>query len=159
MTGLKSPALDPSAAKAYVSLDAYYPRPFNEPCRGREWRQLGDIVGLTQFGVNLVTLAPGAWSSQRHWHLNEDEFVYILEGEVVLVTDAGEQVLMPGMAAGFPCGARDGHHLINRSDRPIVFLEVGTRALTDEGDYPDIDMKFVARDQIWRGYRKDGTPY
>ena len=94
-----------------------YPAPFGEPLAGREKRALGDPLQLTQFGVNLVTLAPGAWSSQRHWHANEDEFIYVLEGEVTLVTDAGETILGPGMAAGFPAGKADGHHLINR-ERP-----------------------------------------
>jgi uncharacterized cupin superfamily protein len=159
MTKPAAPALDPSTVEVHVSLDEFLPKPFNEPCRGRAWRQLGDAVGIAQFGVNLVTLAPGAWSSQRHWHAHEDEFVYVLEGEATLVTDAGEQTLGPGMAAGFPAGARDGHHLINRSDRPVTFLEIGTRAPAEECDYPDIDMRSVARDQVWRCLHKDGRPY
>jgi uncharacterized cupin superfamily protein len=159
MTKLTAPALDPSTVQVHVSYDKFYPRPFNEPCRGREWSQLGDAVGLTQFGVNLARLAPGAWSSQRHWHLNEDEFVYVLEGEVVLVTDAGEQLLKAGMAAGFPAGKRDGHHLVNRSDRPATIIEVGTRAKVEEGEYSDIDMKFVVRDGIERYLHKNGESY
>ncbi len=136
-----------------------YPAPFGEPLAGREKRALGDPLQLTQFGVNLVTLAPGSWSSQRHWHANEDEFVYVLEGEVTLVTDAGEETLGPGMAAGFPAGKADGHHLINRSDRPVLYLEVGTRAANEVAEYSDIDM--VARKQGGRFVftRKNGEPY
>lgn len=159
MTKLTAPALDPAAVKAHVSYDKIYPRPFNEPRRGREWRQLGDATGLTQFGVNLTRLAPGSWSSQRHWHMHEDEFVYVLEGEVVLATDAGEQLLTTGMAAGFPAGTRDGHHLINRSDRPATIIEVGTRAKSEEGEFSDIDMKWEARDGVERGHHKNGEPY
>jgi uncharacterized cupin superfamily protein len=117
-----------------------YPAPFAEAVAGRVKRALGDALDLTQFGVNLVTLPPGAWSSQRHWHANEDEFVYVLEGEATLVTDAGETPLKPGMAAGFPAGRADGHHLINRTDKPVVYLEVGTRAPTEVAQYSDIDM-------------------
>jgi uncharacterized cupin superfamily protein len=113
--------LDPSEVP--VRRGGGYPHPYAEPLRGREKRALGDPLGLTQFGVNLVTLPPGNWSSQRHWHANEDEFVYIVEGEVTLVTDAGETILGPGMTAGFPAGGADGHHLINRSDKPVVYLE------------------------------------
>jgi uncharacterized cupin superfamily protein len=106
-----------------------------------------------------VTLAPGSWSSQRHWHAEEDEFVYVLEGQVTLVTDAGEQVLGPGMAAGFPAGKADGHHLINRSDLPVLYLEVGTRAKAEVAQYSDIDM--VARKDGGRFIftRKNGEPY
>jgi uncharacterized cupin superfamily protein len=124
-------------------LGSIYPSPFGEKLAGREKRALGDALQLTQFGVNLVTLAPGSWSSQRHWHANEDEFIYVLDGEVTLVTDAGEKVLGPGMAAGFPAGKPDGHHLVNRSERPVLYLEVGTRAESEEAHYSDIDM--VAR--------------
>jgi uncharacterized cupin superfamily protein len=159
MTKLQVPAIDPSTVEAHVSADKFYPRPFNEPCRGREWRQLGDAAGLTQFGVNLVRLQPGSWSSQRHWHQHEDEFVYILEGEVTLVTDAGRQLLRAGMAAGFPAATRDGHHLINHTDHPATLIEVGTRARSDEGEYPDIDMKFVVRDGVESYLHKSGDPY
>ena len=136
-----------------------YPPPFGEPLKGREKRALGDPLGLTQFGVNLVTLAPGAWSSQRHWHANEDEFVYVLEGEVTLATDAGEQVLTQGMAAGFPAGNANGHHLINRSDKPALYLEVGTRAETEEAQYSDIDMMARKVDGRFVFTRKNGEPY
>ena len=154
---LKPPALDPATIPTRVGSS--YPAPFDEPCATRERRALGDAVGLSQFGVNLLTLPPGAWSSQRHWHENEDEFVYVLEGEVVLITDAGEQRLAAGMAAGFPAGRRDGHHLVNRSDRPVRVLEVGTRATQDFGDYPDIDMTVEVRDGSYRFLHKNGEPY
>ncbi len=136
-----------------------YPAPFGEPLAGREKRALGDPLQLTQFGVNLVTLAPGSWSSQRHWHANEDEFIYVLEGEVTLVTDAGEETLGPGMAAGFPAGKADGHHLINRSEKPVVYLEVGTRAANEVAAYSDIDMVARKCDGRFVFTRKNGEPY
>ena len=136
-----------------------YPAPFGEPLAGREKRALGDPLGLTQFGVNLVTLAQGAWSSQRHWHHEEDEFIFVLEGEVTLVTDQGEQILKPGFAAGFPAGKADGHHLINRGEKPVLYIEVGTRAANEVAEYSDIDM--VARKESGRFVftRKNGEPY
>jgi uncharacterized cupin superfamily protein len=135
-----------------------YPSPFDEPCRERLRRRLGDAAGLTQFGVNLLVLPPGAWSSQRHWHTIEDEFVYVVDGEVVLVTDAGEEHLRAGDCAGFPAGERDGHHLQNRSARAATVLEIGTRRLADdEAFYPDIDLHALAGDA---GYaHRDGRPY
>ena len=149
--------LDPE--KVTVRTGSSYPAPFAEAVAGRQKRALGDALDLTQFGVNLVTLAPGAWSSQRHWHANEDEFVFVLQGEATLVTDAGEQVLGPGMAAGFPAGKPDGHHLINRTDMPVLYLEVGTRAGAEEARYSDIDM--VGRKEGGRFVytHKDGEPY
>lgn len=152
------PAIDPMTVPGHSHCD--YPSPFREPCEGRIRRKIGDALGLSQFGVNLVILPPGVMSSQRHWHVNEDEFVYVLEGEVVLVTDAGEQVLGPGMAAGFPHGRQDGHHLVNRSDKPAKLLEVGTRwPGGDEGVYSDIDMEFRLIDGKDTYVHKDGTPY
>jgi len=138
-----------------------YPPPFDEPCRTRENRQLGIAARLTQFGVNLTRLPPGAWSSQRHFHEREDEFVWVLEGEVVLVDDAGEQVLRAGDCAGFPAAERNGHHLQNRAARDAVLLTVGTRDPADHGEYPDIDMKFLpGRYSGGGGYaHKDGTRY
>src|SRR4029453_6990578 len=128
-------------AKARTRTGSGYPSPYDEPMAGRSRKQLGDAAGLTQFGVNLLLLEPGAWSSQRHWHSGEDEFVFLLSGEVVLVTDTGEEVLQAGDCAGFPKGKRDGHHLINRSkSKAAVCLEVGTRAAVDFCGYPDIDM-------------------
>lgn len=137
-----------------------YPEPFRKAVAGRSRRKLGDAFGLKNFGVNLARLEPGAMSSMRHWHFTQDEFVYMLEGEAVLVTDAGEQLLKPGMVAGFPAGKPDGHHLINRSDKPAVYLEIGDRSPGDGADYPDIDM--TAREGAggtWIYTRKDGTPY
>jgi len=135
-----------------------YPTPFGAPCAARARRRLGDAAGLTDFGVNLLRLPPGCWSSQRHWHSAEDEFVYVLEGEVVLVTDAGEELLRGGDCAGFKAGLRDGHHLQNRSSRDAVVIEVGSRRIAeDDGEYPDIDLRFLKGDA---GYaHKDGTPY
>ena len=149
--------LDPKSVTP--RLGSIYPPPFGEPLAGREKRALGDALSLTQFGVNLVTLAPGSWSSQRHWHANEDEFVYMLEGEVTLVTDQGEKILGPGMAAGFPAGSANGHHLINRSDRPALYLEVGTRAQTEEAQYSDIDMIAWKVDGRFVFTRRNGEPY
>lgn len=120
-----------------------YPPPFDEPCRTRTNQRLGVAGGLTQFGVNLVRLPPSAWSSQRHWHALEDEFVWVLEGEVVLITDGGEQPLRAGMCVAFPAGERDGHHFVNRSDADVQLLAIGSRNDADHGEYPDIDMRFV----------------
>jgi uncharacterized cupin superfamily protein len=143
-------------AKAPAGSGSRYPSPFDEPCKGRSWRRLGEAAGLTQFGVNLVRLAPGAWSSQRHWHAAEDEFVYVLEGELVLVTDAGEETMRPGDSAGFKAGVRDGHHLQNRTHTDAVFLVAGSRSEADHGEYSDIDMKFSRSGPFTK---KDGTPY
>ena len=136
-----------------------YPPPFDVPCRGRERTKLGDAAGLTQFGVILCRLPPGAWSSQRHWHTGEDEFVYVLSGEVVLVTDSGEEVLRAGDAAGFPANDANGHCFQNRSDREAQILEVGTRVTGDMGYYPDIDMVAPAEGKPAAYTHRDGTPY
>jgi|HubBroStandDraft_1064217.scaffolds.fasta_scaffold03079_9 uncharacterized cupin superfamily protein len=141
-----------------VVTGSRYPAPFDAPCAARSRQRLGDAAGLTDFGVNLLRLPPGVWSSQRHWHTAEDEFLYVIEGEVVLVTDAGEQILKAGDCAGFKAGVADGHQLQNRSQRQAVLLEVGSRkADDDEVDYPDIDMRFLKG----RGgfSHKDGKPY
>ena len=122
-----------------------YPAPYDAVCAGRRRWKLGDAAGLTQFGVNLLRLPPGQWSSQRHWHTAEDEFVYVLEGQVVLVTDAGEEVLRPGDCVGFKAGDPNGHHLQNRSGGD------------DGADYPDIDLMLQAGAS--RYSHKDGTPY
>lgn len=134
-----------------------YPPPHDEPVKRRRWVVLGDAAGLTQFGVNIVTLDPGVWSSQRHWHSHEDEFVYVLEGELVLVTDAGDEILRAGDCAGFKAGDRDGHHLQNRSDKPARFLVVGSRDERDHGEYPDLDMRFNATEPSFT--RKNGDPF
>ena len=136
-----------------------YPAEFRDIVGAREKRALGAATGITHYGVNLVHLPPGAWSSQRHWHSHEDEFVYVLEGELMLVTDAGEQVLKAGMCAGFPAGAADGHHLINRSGRMAVYLEIGDRHDADKVDYPDIDMRLEKRDGKFVFMHKSGEPY
>jgi uncharacterized cupin superfamily protein len=145
----------------HQSSGTRYPAPFDAPCKGRTWTRLGDAAGLTQFGVSMVRLAPGVWSSQRHWHSHEDEFIYIVEGEVVLVTDAGEETLRVGDCAGFKAGVTDGHHLQNRSTQDALVLTVGSRNDQDHGEYSDIDMKFAAGRYSGKGgyFRKDGTPY
>jgi uncharacterized cupin superfamily protein len=153
------PKIDPSTVP--VMTGSRYPAPFDEPCRQRSARRLGDAAGLTQFGVNLVRLPPGAWSSQRHWHTLEDELVYVLEGEVVLVTDAGPETMKVGDAAGFKAGVRDGHCFQNRGAADVVLLVVGSRDDADHGEYSDIDMAFLpGRYSGKNRYRKkDGTPY
>jgi uncharacterized cupin superfamily protein len=135
-----------------------YPPPHNAPCLNRIRRALGDAFGLSQFGVNLLDLAPGTWSSQRHWHEQQDEFVYVLEGEVVLVTDEGETVLRPGMVAGFRAGKANGHHLVNRSDKTVRVLEVGTRTVEEVAYYSDIDMMVRENADGWGYSTKDGQP-
>ncbi len=141
-----------------VESGCNYPPPFDQPCLGASWRRLGRAAGLAAFGVNLSRLPPGVWSSQRHWHTHEDEFVVVLEGELTLMTDAGEELLKAGDCAAFKAGDPDGHHLINRSDRDAVVLEIGN---SDPGrdacDYPDIDM--VAQPGVEAYLHRDGTPY
>ena len=137
-----------------------YPAPYHEPCMERVRQRLGDVAGLSQFGVNLTRLPPGCWSSQRHWHTGEDEFVFIVSGEVVLVTDAGEEVLRSGDCAGFKAGEPNGHHLQNRSEQEAVVLEVGSRA-PDQDDvlYPGIDLTLPKGNPRPGFARSDGTPY
>lgn len=158
VAGRMSRRIDPSTLPARTG--SLYPATYGAVCAGREKRQLGNAAGLSQFGVNHVRLPPGTWSSQRHWHAIEDEFVYILEGEVWLVTDAGDELLRAGDSAGFPGGVPDGHCLQNRSDADVVYLEVGARHPDDHGEYSDIDMKFGGRRYDGKGEytRKDGTP-
>lgn len=156
---LEKPALDPLTV-APLNRSGY-PHPYRERVLPREKRPLGDALRLTRIGINRSTLQPGKESSMRHWHTLEDEFVYVLEGEVILRTGAGEQRLTAGMCAGFPAGRSDGHQLINRSDRPAVYLEVSNRDPQDVGHYDDADV-----DLIWspphapgRFTRRDGTTY
>lgn len=157
------PKIDISVAPTFKGSD--YPPPYDEPCKGREGVRLGVAAGLTQFGVNLVTLTPGAWSSQRHWHAKEDEFVVVLEGEAVLVENEGETLLRAGDCAGWKAGVENGHHLINHTQSEVKLLVVGTRDEEDYGDYPDIDLKFTPAPYSPTGgavgglTRKDGTPY
>jgi uncharacterized cupin superfamily protein len=138
-------------------LGCPYPAPFDAPHRGRIRQRLGDAAGLRDFGVNLMRLPPGDWSSQRHWHSHEDEFVYVLQGELTLVEDAGETILCAGEAAAFAKNTGDGHHLINRSATTAVYLEVGSRSPLDLTTCSDIDLKSAAADG--RFVHKDGTPY
>jgi len=148
--------IDIPAVKAVIGSG--YPPPYDEPCRERKRLRLGDAAGLTQFGVNLLRLPPGVWSSQRHWHSAEDEFVYVLEGQVVLVSDAGEEVLRAGDCAGFKAGERDGHQLQNRTQADVVLLEIGSRDPDrDSVDYPDIDLTIRAGTRAF--LHQDGTPY
>ena len=154
---LRPPALDPTTLTPRT--DSGYPEPYRSRVLPRQKRQLGEALGLRRFGVNLTTLPPGKESSMRHWHSHEEEFVYVLEGEVVLRTDAGEQLLQAGSCAGFPAGSGDGHQLVNRSDRPAVYLEVGSRDEADEVVYPDVDLLWNPPGQRDRYTRRDGTPY
>ena len=134
-----------------------YPAPFDAPCAERLRQRLGNAGGLTDDGVNLTHLPPGAWSSQRHWHSHEDEFVYVLEGDLVLVEDGGETMLRAGDCAAFPKNSGNGHHLINRSDRMAVYLEIGSRVPADLTICSDIDM--MSSNADGRFVHKDGTPY
>ena len=140
-------------------IGTLYPSPFDLCCRERQRRKLGDAAGLTQFGVNLLLLPPGAWSSQRHWHTGSDEFVYVLSGEVTLVTDAGEEILRAGDGAGFKAGDSNGHCLQNRSDSEVRVLEIGTRVSNDTGYYSDIDMVAPAEGKPAIYTHRDGVPY
>jgi uncharacterized cupin superfamily protein len=140
-----------------VRWGSRYPAPFDAPCAARTRRRLGDAGGLHDFGVNLMTLPPGGWSSQRHWHSDEDEFVYVLEGELTLVEDDGETLLRAGDCAAFPKGTGNGHHLQNRSSVLAVYLEVGSRDPDDLTTCSDIDM--MSSNADGRFVRKDGTPY
>ena len=158
MTGeLKPPALDPE--EVAVRRGSSYPAAFKEPCRTRIKRALGDALGLTNFGVNLVTLPPGAWSAQRHWHSHEDEFVYVLDGELTLITDGGEQALTAGQVAGFPAGKADGHHLVNKGTAPATYLEIGDRNAEDVCTYPDIDLHLAPTPDGHVFTDKKGEPY
>jgi uncharacterized cupin superfamily protein len=146
-------------AKAAVRTRGAYPRPYDKVTVGRDKAALGNLAGLTQFGVNLTRLRPGAASALRHWHEQEDEFVYVLEGELVLIEDDGDTRLKPGDCAGFKAGGRNGHQLVNKSGSDAVYLEIGTRAATERAHYPDVDL-VMERDQ--RGMRflhKSGEPY
>ena len=135
-----------------------YPAPHDVPCRERVRRSLGDVFGLSQFGINLLELAPGAWSSQRHWHERQDELVYVLEGDATVVTDEGETMLSAGMVAGFQAGSGNGHHIVNRSNAVVRLLEVGTRTAEETAHYSDIDMMY-REDADTEGYfTKDGRP-
>jgi uncharacterized cupin superfamily protein len=134
-----------------------YPSPFDAPCAARTRRRLGEAGGLRDFGVNLMTLPPGSWSSQRHWHSHEDEFVYLLEGELTLIEDGGETVMHAGDCATFPKGTGNGHHLVNKASAMAVYLEVGSRNPQDLTTCSDIDM--MSSSAEGRFVHKDGTAY
>ena len=136
-----------------------YPSPFRERVAGRVRKRLGDAGGLTQFGANLTRLDPGATSALRHWHQVEDEFVYVLEGEVVLIEEDGETPMTAGEAAAFKAGVANGHHFVNRSDRPAFYLEVGTRSPTERASYPDDDLAGVKENGRFTFTRKDGSAF
>jgi len=144
-------------ASVMIRRGAGYPPPFSLPCAERTRRRLGDAGGLKDFGVNLMTLPPGGWSSQRHWHSHEDEFVYVLEGELTLVEDEGKVPVKAGECAAFPKGTGNGHHFINQGQQVAVYLEVGSRHPDDLTTCSDIDMKSANSDG--RFVHKDGAPY
>ena len=151
------PALDP--ADVPEQRGSGYPEPYRSRMGDRAKRRLGDALGLTRFGVNLVTLAPGAQSALRHWHTLEDEFVWVLDGEVVLISDAGEQVLRAGQCAGYPGGKRDAHHMVNRSGAPARYLEVGSRIDGDNAFYPDDDLMWIEGEDGVYAATKEGRRY
>jgi uncharacterized cupin superfamily protein len=152
------PVLDPATVEPRTN-SLYPTEALRAPLAGRSKRALGNALGLRNFGVNLVSLAPGAHSSERHWHERQDEFIYVLEGEITLVTDAGAQVIGPGMCAGFPASKADGHHLINRSTATATYLEVGDRLPGERVHYPDADLEGRSANPATRFFHKDGTPY
>ena len=141
-------------AKLKKRTGSGYPSPYDAPMAGRIRQRLGDAAGLTQFGVNLLVLEPGAWSSQRHWHEGEDEFLVMLSGEAVLIEDEGETILRPGDCAAWPKGVANGHHLVNRSDADCVFIALSAGD-DSRGSYSDIDMRWTPEGYV----HKDGTPY
>ncbi len=153
-----APLATMAAEAAPRAISSNYPEPFRSLMAGRTKRPLGDVFGLRNFGVNLTRLAPGAQSALLHRHSRQDEFVYVLEGEPTLVTDAGEVELSPGMCAGFPAGGL-AHHLVNRTDRDVLYLEIGDRTAGDEATYPADDIQAALGPDGWIFTRKDGTPY
>lgn len=159
MNKSRPPVAIPADEVAPRSKPSNYPEPFASRMAGREKRQLGDVFGLSNFGVNLTRLAPNAVSSLRHSHSRQDEFVYILQGHPTLRTDEGDTQLSPGMCAGFRAGSGNAHQLVNNSDELVVYLEVGDRTAGDEGAYPDDDIQAELKDGKWRFTHKDGRPY
>ena len=158
MSDKQSPAFDPRTIKGEVRNP--YPPPNDTVLNGKSRRALGDANGLTQFGVNLTEIEPGAVSALRHWHSAEDEFIYIIDGTPTLVTGLGEEVLQPGMCACFPANSGDAHRLENRSDSNVRFIEVGNRSASEEVHYPDDDMVLERTPDGTRSFRHfDGTPY
>jgi len=153
----------PAIVAAEAPLNAKksnYPEPFFSRMSKREKRPLGNVFGLTNFGVNLTRIFPGGQSALRHAHSSQDELIYILEGEPTLVTDAGETQLRPGMCAGFKAGSGDAHHLFNRTSMDVIYIEIGDRTAGDAGSYPDDDIQAaLGADGKWQFTHKDGTPY
>jgi uncharacterized cupin superfamily protein len=146
-------------ANATVRTKGVYPQQWRSITDGREKTVLGDLAGLTQFGVNLTRLRPGAASSLRHWHEQEDEFIYVLEGEITLIEEGGATLLRPGDAAGFKAGVGNGHHLINKSQRDALYLEIGTRAKHERAHYPDVDLVGEKDERGFRFSHRSGEPY
>jgi uncharacterized cupin superfamily protein len=154
---LKKPALDPRTVEPRTGSG--YPEPYRSRVLPREKRQLGDALGLKTIGINQTVLPAGKESSMRHWHTHEEEFIYVLSGEVVLRTDAGEQTLTAGMCAGFPLGTSDGHQLVNRGNTPAVYLEISNRDANDQAFYSDVDLHFHGAGAPVRFTRKDGSRF
>ena len=152
------PKIDTSQLETRIG-SPNYPDAFKPACAGRHKTALGNAAGLTQYGVNLTRLKPGAASSMRHWHENEDEFVYILEGECTLIEDGGETILKAGDCAGFKAGVANGHHLVNKTNCDVLYLEIGTRAPTERAHYPDVDLAFERDGKNVKVLHKDRTPY
>jgi uncharacterized cupin superfamily protein len=146
-------------SKAQLRTTNVYPEQFKKPVEGRQKAVLGDLAGLTQFGVNRTRLPPGVASSLRHWHEREDEFVYILEGEVMLVEDGGETLLKAGDAAGWKAGVANGHMLVNRSNRDAIYLEIGSRLPNERAHYPDYDLLYTRDEKGLHITHRDGKPY
>ena len=160
MSQMPAPVAIVAAQAPARTRPSVYPEPFASLMAGREKRPLGDLFGLSNFGVNLTRIAPGGCSALRHAHARQDEFIYVLQGHPVLVTDEGETPLGPGMCAGFRAGTGNGHQLVNRSDADVVYLEVGDRSAGDSASYPDDDLQAVLGDDgKWRFLHKDGAPY
>ncbi|HTM09797.1 MAG TPA: cupin domain-containing protein [Verrucomicrobiae bacterium] len=159
MASTKSPVAIVAEEAPVRTKPSAYPEPFASRMAGRQKQPLGDLFGLTNFGVNLTRLAPKAVSALRHAHTKQDEFVYILQGQPTLHTDEGRTRLAPGMCAGFKAGSGNGHRLINETGEDAVYLEIGDRTAGDEGSYPDDDLKAILIDGQWKFIRKDGSPY
>lgn len=159
MTSPKYPVAIHAIEAQVRTKSSNYPEPFASRMAGRQKHPLGDLFGLTNFGVNLTRLAPNAASALRHAHSKQDEFIYILQGSPTLQTDDGRIKLVPGMCAGFKAGTGNGHHLVNETSEEVIYLEVGDRTPGDEGSYPDDDLKAVSVEGKWQFTRKDGTPY
>jgi len=146
-------------ASVPIKTGSAYPIPFQSQVAGRTKQKVGAAAGLTHFGVNWVTLAPGATSALRHWHEQQDEFIYIASGTATLITDDGAHAMTAGMMAGFPAGEAKGHHLVNRSDRPVIYLEIGDRTTPERVHYPDDNLVGTSDRGQWQFFDKAGNPY